>query len=1354
MSFGSEREQFADTREQTADASPRRQTVARAVESWVKQLIDLTGRNQLLYYRTLKRGTLELTNRNSDRVSHLLSGGKVRLSDLFPATDEDPERFDDALKRARTIYDRSVKHYEERGIDTLFVAVGMANWTTTSSSATPAAPVLLSPVALTPKGAARADFDLSLRGDWDINATLLHLLATEFSVDIHPEPILELLEPPDSAATFEPQQVFDRLAKEARDVPDFKVVRRVVVGTFLYTKLPMVRDLQASVDELAAHDLIAAVAGVEEAREAVREMHARDVDPTLPDRTPPEDEFLVLPADASQNYAINATVAGEPLIIQGPPGTGKSQTIANLIATLTARGQKVLFVAEKRAAIDAVTKRLRTTDLEDLVLDLHGGTTSKKQLAADLKQTLRDIGSIASMEADDLYEALTKTRKALTDHAQALHELREPWGLSVWQIYENLLALTDVPDLRVRLAGRRLLQLDAATVREAKEVLREWRSLAQPVLSGASPWAGAKVKTQDEARQVLDVVSELAYDSVPETADVLDSVLGETGLAMPGSVAEWQELLKFLEALTELMDRVSPEVWALDLEEITTDLESASRGWWHRMVAQLFDSRYRRAKGLLRQVWRGNKVGGRQLHQTATRALDLRARWTDFGGNGDPKLSPSLRQAAESYGALLERLAAVGAFLVTRDLAETSHRQLHSEVEALAADQQTLFRLPRLHELETWCAERHLTPFLEAVREQRIPPDQLVGAFELAWLESLRTELTARDPRLASFDGDLQRQRVEEFRRTDEKHQQLTPLRVRRAVAEHAVEVLDSFPDQYDLVRAQANRKRGHLPLRKLFERAPQVLTALRPCWAMSPLVVSQTLPAEPIFDVVIFDEASQVLPADAVPALLRAPRAVVAGDRHQLPPTTFFDAGQEEELDHEDGAELTQGFESILDVLEALLRDYMLTWHYRSEDERLIAFSNHRIYEGSLITFPGALSADCLDFVLIPHRPGVRVDTRSNDDEVERVVQLMIDHARRRPNETLGVIAMGLHHARRIEALLRERLADERDPDLDSFFDDAREERAFVKNLERVQGDERDAILLSIGYAKQADGRLLYRFGPLNMEGGERRLNVAVTRARKRLTVVSSFSHTDMDPGRSSARGVELLRLYLKYAESGGIDLDGAEAKTPLNPFEISVKTRLEREGLTVIPQYGTSGYRIDFAVPHPDQPGEMLLAIEADGASYHSSPTARDRDRLRQKILEDRGWTFHRIWSTDWFNNQDKEVAKVLEACERALQSSERRQRDPVRNASEGQSEVPREGPGAWASRPTRRRPRPPVPRGEPITAYSHSQLVSLARWIASDTLLRTEDQLITEMMEELGFQRRGKRILAALQRAIRDM
>ncbi|HET9697008.1 MAG TPA: AAA domain-containing protein, partial [Terriglobales bacterium] len=502
-------------------------------------------------------------------------------------------------------------------------------------------------------------------------------------------------------------------------------------------------------------------------------------------------------------------------------------------------------------------------------------------------------------------------------------------------------------------------------------------------------------------------------------------------------------------------------------------------------------------------------------------------------------------------------------------------------------------------------------------------------------------------------------------------------------------------------------------------------------------------------FDVVIFDEASQVLPEDAVPSVLRGDRLVVAGDSHQLPPTTFFASGEDDSLNANEDPQATEGFESLLDMMNSFLRSRYLEWHYRSRDEALISFSNHHIYRDRLVTFPGPGGPPAVSHVLVQQAPGQDGEEESSAAEVRRVMELILEHARTRPHETLGVIAMGIKHADRLQRALDQALGESHE--LDEFFDTNRSERFFIKNLERVQGDERDAIILSIGYGKDRAGNLPFRFGPLLSEGGRRRLNVAITRARQRLTLVSSFSYLDMDLSRvKPGSGVEMLRNYLQYAATNGQRLGESNITGfPENSFEAEVEDVLSARGMKLIPQMGASSYRIDLVAEHPKKPGRYVLAIECDGASYHSSYTARDRDRLREQQLERLGWRFHRIWSTDWFMRKESEVERALAAFEAAVKYADQLDSGLIANGNHHdavQANLPKSNGSA-----TPRGPRPQIAIRTNITQYPLSDLIGLVRWIGSDGQLRTDDQIITELVPMLGFSRRGARIDSVLKRAI---
>lgn len=513
-----------------------------------------------------------------------------------------------------------------------------------------------------------------------------------------------------------------------------------------------------------------------------------------------------------------------------------------------------------------------------------------------------------------------------------------------------------------------------------------------------------------------------------------------------------------------------------------------------------------------------------------------------------------------------------------------------------------------------------------------------------------------------------------------------------------------------------------------------------------SPLSVSQLLNATQAFDFVVFDEASQVLPEDAIPAILRGSHLVVAGDRWQLPPTTFFASSDDDDFSDEESNAATEGFESLLDVTCTFMPSWHLNWHYRSRDEALISFSNHHIYQDRLVTFPGPGQSTVIQHVLAEQPLGIDGQEESCSEEVNKVVDLVLEHAEKRPSESLGVIAMGIRHADRVQRAIDQALTQR--PELGQFFDVNSDERFFVKNLERVQGDERDAIILTIGYGKDRGGNLPFRFGPLLSLGGQRRLNVAVTRARNRLTLVSSFSHLDMDPSKvKSGTGVELLRNYLEYASSGGKRLgDVTSTSFPMNSFEAEVFDVLTSKGIPLISQCGSSKYRIDLVAQHPERPGRHVLAIECDGASYHSSPTARDRDRLRQQQLENLGWKFHRIWSTDWFMRKEEEVNRALAAYRNAVSSADHADKCGESFAVGALPKNPGP-PSTRSSSPPTRGARPNFGRREAITDYSESELVAMVNWIESDGRLRTDDQIIDELLPELGFHRRGARIQGTL-------
>jgi very-short-patch-repair endonuclease len=1211
--------------------SRRLALVSAAQQRWIAALTDLGGRNTLLYYKDRRAGTLDLAQADPEALDRFTRTGSIRLTRLF----KDVDLRADAIRRVQAIHRKARELLEERGIRAGYLATGMARWDELFLE--PAAPVLLRGLTITPTRARYDDFELILDDELEVNPVLVHKLTTVFGAEL---------------TRLTPQNAFDRLqvAADAAEVPGFEITGRQVIGTFTYAKLPMVRDMEAAGDLLAESDLVAAIAGDPEAQEIV----SADLPAGTHGTDDPQDDYSVLDADSSQRHAINTVLAGQSLVIHGPPGTGKSQTIANLIAALVAHGRKVLFVAEKRAAIDAVLSRLKGVDLGDMVLDIHEGTRDRQRIASDLGATLDLAGQAATPEVGRLHRRLVDRVQRLSRHVSALHEIHEPWGLTPFAVQSALLGIPEGDRTPFRLPAPERLDAEAAdTVRDE---LKEFAHLGGFTLRRSStPWYGAMIRTAADAQQAIELAGTLDTETLPMFAHRLDAIAQESGLQRRAGYAEQAKLMHLYAAIAQTLRTFDPAVFAESPATLAAATSESGGG--------LGLLERRRLRSQARSLWRGtakdpaDKPAWDELHEALDQAATQLAEWqrlssSDPSKEQPPHVPPGYAPVAQLFLNAERQLEALQAFVPG-----LSEGPLEPTVHALAQDQQTPWQLPRLYQLAKRFDRLGLRPLLDELARKKAQGDQAAAAFDHAWYSSILDQIRVRDPRYAAEPGGSLDEIAEDFRQRDVEHLAANRSRVRRTWAEMTRDAEERHPLQARVIRKQAALRRGHLPLRRLLDQAGDVLFAVKPCWAMSPLMVSQVLPAARLFDVVIFDEASQIVPADAIPSVIRAHQVVVAGDDHQLPPTSFFrqfsdgaDAGAEDE-DDEDTVSFEAGFESVLDALRPLLPTAALSWHYRSRDERLVAFSNERIYGGALTTFPGVLRDDCLQHVVVAQDKTPGQDA-SVSAEVTKVVELILEHARTRPDESLGVIALGSKHAERIDLALREALA-AADARTEAFFADDVPEPFFVKNLERVQGDERDAIILSIGYGKYPDGRMRYQWGPLLRDGGERRLNVAATRAKHRLTVVSSFSSHDVDPGRLTKAGARLLAEYLEYAGAGGTPMAAAGAEAA-DAFEASVRERLAQYGIIVVPQYGVGGYRVDFAAAHPDDPSRMILAVEADGASYRDSGSVRDRDRLRKEHLERLGWNVHRLWSTNWFHDPDAEVAKLRAAYDQAVASA----------------------------------------------------------------------------------------------------
>ncbi len=722
----------------------------------------------------------------------------------------------------------------------------------------------------------------------------------------------------------------------------------------------------------------------------------------------------------------------------------------------------------------------------------------------------------------------------------------------------------------------------------------------------------------------------------------------------------WGDYRRAYNRLQELCKEDVPESLAEQLALVDAVLQTQR----HREVI-------RRLEGLGEDLfgarWKGERSDWRALNGLLGWIVDLHGevaagrlpeRVVDYLAES-PAAEGLERKIADAEGTIVEYGSAVERVAEELELPKDARSSLRG---SLLAEQESTFdacdrRLDRLQSLVTYnqlselCRKEGLEGMLGVAESWPEAGSKLVDAFRRAWFGGLVERAFRERPALARFDRDNHEHVAKRFRELDRLA--LEHNRVRLAHA-HWSGVPKAYEagGQLGVLRREMEKKRRHLPIRRLMNRAGNAIQALKPVFMMSPLSIANFLePGAVEFDLVVFDEASQVRPVEALGAIARGRQVVVVGDSKQLPPTSFFDrVVNAEEIDEDN---LTADLESVLGLCVAQgVPERMLRWHYRSRHESLIAVSNNEFYANRLVVFPspdGGREDAGLAYHHLPETVYDRGGARSNLGEAKKVAEAVMEHARERPHLTLGVAAFSAAQAQAIEDQL-EMILRRGDTSCEGFFAAHPYEPFFVKNIENVQGDERDAIFVSVGYGRTATGQVPMSFGPLNQDGGERRLNVLITRARRVCRVFTNMTHDDIDLGRTNARGVRALKTFLRYAGGGGMDMPVPTGREPDSPFEEAVLRALEGAGHRVESQVGSAGFFIDLAVVDPEKPGRYLLGIECDGATYHSARSARDRDRLRQEVLEGLGWRIHRIWSTDWFRNPEKELKRAVEAIEEA--------------------------------------------------------------------------------------------------------
>ncbi len=1304
----------ADTRDESADFDVP--GLAEAVEvkfrQWKERLIDLSLRNRLVNFKETRSSTLRIVEPGITSIFDRLvkeegeyyvyvreEQGFLDPKDTEDATENtaasiakprDPNELicEGARQRtARVLYtlrSRAQTELEERGTNVLFIALGFLHWAETpTSSVGLVSPILLIPVQME-RQRPRQRYRLTMAPeDIIVNPAVVLLLRNDFGITL---PDL-----PEDAQDLDIGRFLEATRQVVAQMATWQVREDCHIGLFSFLKFMMYKDLEANMATAKRHRIVAALAGFPTLLPDVPlDLVTAE---KLDNVTRPERSFQILDADSSQQEAILAALAGVSFVLQGPPGTGKSQTIANIIAECLVAGKRVLFVSEKMAALDVVKRRLDECGLGEFCLELHSHKANKRAVLEQLSMTLHRPRASQTPGDPAFFYQLEERRKQLNSFVRALHSPLGALRLTPFQANGRLARLLNSPDIPAYIP--KPLELAQEQFGEIMRLLRQIAANDQIYSEYEThPWKGTllaacSLQQQTEIQRALDAFLEALNAAIALTSHLTDV---------------FERVVKHLES--KLHEKYTPDFIDLELEDLITRFSGQYNGsgrylryFSYRMSLRRIRRLCRTApptRGesavadlrlalLVRDGCRCSSERGRnrtmEERLTETMCLDVfdtLVAWIESCLSASHDLaacsSPAsldlstledLREIAQSGSRIVTALRSGFTFLRTLfplDQIGVSECTPLNEVRSW-----TQPRHDTLAELRAWldveCAVRKLrslglSEFINESLTRGIRATDLPSAFEKQFYRLWLDEAYGSDPILHSFRSTLHEQAIDEFRRLDERLVQETPRRIISELRSRRPDTGFTSPPTSGLsiLQREIQKRRRHMSLRRLLSTVPDLAQTLKPCFLMSPLsVASYLMPGQMKFDILLFDEASQIMPEDAVGSILRSPQVIVVGDTKQLPPTRFFATVEDGDLQDEESAQ-DEVLDSVME--EALVafgrREKSLLWHYRSRDESLIAFSNYHFYGNSLITFPAAgthTNPMGVEFVLVPDGIYDRSRSRTNRREAEHVAKLVYQHYSQCPDRSLGVVAFSLAQADAVDAAV-EGLR-QVDPGFDAWCNADSHERFFIKNLENVQGDERDVMFFSIGYGPDETGQIRMTFGPLTHEEGRRRLNVAITRAKEHVKLISSFDPSQLDLTRVHTAGVRLLKEYMEVAKHGldaiprAITIDEGESGSP---FEEEVYQVLREKGLEMQKQIGVSGYRIDLGVLDPTHPGRFLLGIECDGYTYHSFKTARDRDRLRQQVLEGLGWRIHRIWSRDWVENRQVEVDKVLEAVQDA--------------------------------------------------------------------------------------------------------
>ena len=1350
---------------------------------WERKLLDLSLRNNLLNIRITKN-TLQLISANLDLLEDALSEGaefqiipkpsdwdnplyNFGIYQQLPAFDPVIELAKNELTQNRlhsylseSELDKVLTHLfrssrtamEENGANTLYIALGLLKWYETPSSERPRyAPILLLPIEIIRKSAAKGYVIRTREEDTMMNITLLEMLRQNFGISISG---LEPLPSDDNGINV--RLIYTIIRNGIKNQKKWDVEEQVILGIFSFNKFIMWNDIHNNSHKLIENKLVSSLINGKLEWDAQEDMTDAAI---LDKQLSPADIALPINADSSQLEAIYEALNNKSFILHGPPGTGKSQTITNIIANALYRGKRVLFVAEKMAALSVVQNRLAAIGLAPFCLELHSNKVKKTSILNQLRETTEIVKQQPPEGFQQDANRLLSFRQEINTYIEALHK-PYPFGSSLHDAITKYLSIDS--DIEFDMPQSLIPSL-------TKETLIEWNDAIDLLISTGRacghphnhPLTGIAITNyssgikEEAAQQIQNVITLL--EKIKDKLVVFENLIGDNNkqytkeqvntlsyiasllLSIPELTPDLLTRPRLNEVLDECREVIphgqkrdslyketsllyKPEVLQMNASQLLTEWNTCSNKWF---IPRYFGQK--KIKKQLKVHSLNGVVETEKVQNTLTQIINHQeevAYLNQYAGQFPSLFGKYGKQGTEHWDTITQIIdfaAQLNASLlnyvpdisnvasikehIAKQLSEgiasfkSIYKSRFEEVNSiltlldnttvqlatqLGVDAQQFYNHPDWiqmsgQQLKTWLSnldklkdwyqwlsvQRRLDGLgigfiANEYKDKNRDTEQVSKMYEKSLNKAYIQSIISVEPQLELFKGKLFNDVIQKYKELTNQFEQLTRQELFARLASNIPSFTREATHNSEVGILQRNIKsnaRG-ISIRRLFDQIPILLSRMCPCMLMSPISVAQYIaPDAEKFDLIIFDEASQMPTYEAIGAIARGTNIVIVGDPKQMPPTNFFTVNNVDE----DNLEI-EDLESILDDCLALsMPSKHLLWHYRSKHESLIAFSNSEYYDNKLLTFPSPDNINSKVSLVAIDGFYDKGKSRQNRKEAQSIIdeiarRLRVTELRKR---SIGVVTFSSVQQILIEDLLSDLFVS--NPQLESLALEC-EEPIFIKNLENVQGDERDVILFSVGYGPDSDGRVSMNFGPLNRIGGERRLNVAVSRARYEMIIYSTLRSDQIDLNRSAAIGVAGLKRFLEYAEKGtrnGLERKTISIETTLGIKDVVAK-ELSKLGYEVHVNVGCSGYRVDIGIVNKKNPSSYLLGILCDGLNYRKTKTTRDKEIVQNSVLRQLGWNICRIWTMDYWENPQE----VLDAVQQAILDAENNidKRQPV--------------------------------------------------------------------------------------------